>query len=358
MTLAELRTKIDALDEQVIRLLNERADLVHDVGLVKKAEGGEIYAPEREEQVLRSLAAKARSMHSRLPERAIRAIYREIMSASFALEKGLVIAYFGPAGTNANQAARGRFGASVEYSSQMTVSDVFDAVARRNADYGVVPIEDAMESAVGHTLDVFTGSDLRICAEIVLRVEIHLVSRSPEAEIIRVYAPPAVLVHTGRWLRQHLPAAQLVEVSSSPRAAECAAHEPGSAALTNPLAAELFALPVVASKIHDNPAATARFLVIGRRMSPRTGDDRTTLMFGLKDQPGALVNAIAPFERLGVNIRKIESRPSKLRPNVDIFYLDIDGHAEDAQVAKALVELESHCSVFKVLGTYPRSAPI
>ena len=192
MTLAEIRKHIDACDEQIIRLLNERADLVHEVGVVKRAEGSAIYVPEREEQVLRSLAEKARAMQSRLPEPAIRAIYREIFSASLALEKDLTIAYFGPEATNTHQAARSRFGASVKYAAQVTIADVFDAVARGRADYGVVPIENSTEGAVNHTLDVFMESDLRICAQIMMRIENHLAAKGPREELRKIYSHPQV----------------------------------------------------------------------------------------------------------------------------------------------------------------------
>ena len=192
MALPEIRKKIDAVDEQIIRLLNERADLVHEVGVVKKAQGQPIYAPEREEQVLRALAAKSREMNSRLPEKSIRAIYREIMSAALALEKDITIAYFGPPSTNTHQAARSRFGTSVNYVPQLTIPDVFDAVARGRADYGVVPIENSTEGAVNHTLDVFMDSDLRICAQILMKIENHLAAKCPRGEITKLYS------HRGR----------------------------------------------------------------------------------------------------------------------------------------------------------------
>src|SRR5436190_9869174 len=268
MSLSDLRNKIDTLDEQIIRLLNERADLVHEVGLIKKAEGGAIYAPEREEQVLKGLASKARDMQSRLPEPAIRAIYREIMSASFALEKGLVIAYFGPVATNTHQAARGRFGASVEYAAQVTIADVFDAVSRGKADYGVVPIENSTEGAVNHTLDVFMDSDLRICAQILMRIENHLAARIPKGEIRRLYSHPQVFGQCRNWLRTNLPEVDLIEVSSTPRAAELAATEDGSAAITGAMAAEVHGLNILAPSIQDIASNTTRFLVIGRMPSP------------------------------------------------------------------------------------------
>src|SRR4051812_11434793 len=272
MTLPEIREKIDALDEQIIRLLNERADQVHEVGVIKKAEGAAIYSPEREEQVFRRLLEKAQALQSRLPNKAIRAIYREIISASYALEKGLVIAYFGPEATNTHQAARGRFGASVEYAAQVTIADVFDAVSRGKADYGVVPIENSTEGAVNHTLDVFMDSDLRICAQILMRIENHLAARVTKTELRRLYSHPQVFGQCRNWLRTNLPDVDLIEVSSTPRAAELAAKEHNAGALVGAMAAEFHGLNILEAGVQDHPNNTTRFLVVGERTSPRTGD--------------------------------------------------------------------------------------
>src|SRR5712671_1216332 len=225
MDLPEIRLKIDAVDEQIIRLLNERSDLVHEVGIWKKAQGQPIYAPEREEQVLRALAAKAREMNSRLPEKSIRAIYREIMSAALALEKDLTIAYFGPPATNTHQAARSKFGASVAYTPNVSIADVFDVVARGNADYGVVPIENSTEGAVNHTLDVFMDSELRICAQILMKIENHLVAKGPREKIRRIYSHPQVFGQCRQWLQRTMPNVELIEVGSTPRAAELASQQ-------------------------------------------------------------------------------------------------------------------------------------
>jgi chorismate mutase/prephenate dehydratase len=356
MSLPEIRTRIDALDEQIIRLLNERADCVHEVGLIKKAEGSAIYAPEREEQVFRKLFAKAKDLQSRLPDKSIRAIYREIISASYALEKGLVIAYFGPQSTNTHQAARSRFGASVEYAAQVTIADVFEAVARGNADYGVVPIENSTEGAVNHTLDVFMESELRICAQILMKIENHLASKGPKAELKRLFSHPQVFGQCRNWLRLNLPTVELVEVSSTPRAAELAAQDPQSGALVAAMAAEAFELQILERSIQDNPNNTTRFLVVGHQTSARTGDDRTSLMFSLQDKPGALFSAIEPFKRLTINMSKIESRPSKRKAWEYFFFVDIDGHTDDEAVQAALAELQTHCTFVKVLGTYPRGS--
>jgi chorismate mutase/prephenate dehydratase len=357
MSLPEIRKKIDTLDEQLVKLLNERAELVHAVGVVKKAEGSAIYAPEREEQVLRSLVDKNRAHGGRLPEKAIRAIYREIMSASLALEKDLTIAYFGPEATNTHQAARNKFGASVAYLPQVSIADVFDIVARGNADYGVVPIENSTEGAVNHTLDVFMESDLRICAQVLMKIENHLVAKISREQIRKLYSHPQVFGQCRNWLRQNLSTVDLVEVSSTPRAAELASKDPVAGAITGKMAAEAYGLSILEPTIQDIPNNTTRFLVIGHNPSPPTGDDRTSVMFCVQDKPGALFAALEPFNRLRISMSKIESRPSKRKAWEYFFFVDVDGHATEPKLQEALAELEKHCTFTKVLGTYPKTSP-
>jgi chorismate mutase/prephenate dehydratase len=354
MNLPEIRQKIDALDEQLLALLNQRADLVHEVGLVKKRDGSAIYVPEREEQLLRSLAEKN---HGRLPEKSIRAIYREIMSASFALEKGLSIAYLGPEATWTHQAARGKFGASVEYAAQPNIADVFNAVERDKADYGVVPIENSTEGAVNYTLDVFADSDLKICAEILLKIENNLIARIQRSEIRKVYSHPQVFGQCRNWLRVNLPNADYVEVSSTTRAAELAASEPNAAALAGKMAAEVYQLDVLEASIQDNPNNSTRFLVIGHTACVPTGFDKTSLMFNVQDKPGSLFAALAPFKELKLNLSKIESRPSKRKAWDYFFFVDVDGHNQDEALVTALEELHRHCSFVKILGSYPKISP-
>jgi chorismate mutase/prephenate dehydratase len=356
VSLPEIRAKIDSVDEQLIRLLNERADLVHQVGEVKRAEGAEFYAPEREEHVFRRLVEMSRALNSRFPEKSIRAIYREIMSASLALEKDLTIAYFGPVATNTHQAARSKFGASVAYVPQVSIGDVFDAVARGQADYGVVPIENSTEGAVNHTLDMFMESELRICAQILLRIENHLLSKSPREEIRKIYSHPQVFGQCRNWLRANMPGIDLIEVSSTPRAAELAAAEPHSGALAGRMAGEVYGLNVVAESIQDIPNNTTRFLVIGQSSSPPSGNDRTALMFCIRDEPGALFHALEPFNRLRISLSKIESRPSKRKAWEYFFFADVDGHASEPALIEALEALGQHCSFVKILGSYPKTS--
>ena len=355
MDLKDLRSKIDVLDTELIRLLNERADLVRDVGEIKRASGLEIYAPEREESLLSTLVAKSQALGGRLPPESLRAIYREIMSASLALEKDLSIAFFGPEATWTHQAARGKFGASVRYLSQPSISDVFDAVARCRADYGVVPIENSTEGAVNHTLDEFIESDLHICAQVALRIEHHLMARVERDAIRRVFSHPQVFGQCRQWLRINLPAADLIEVASTSRAGEMAAKADDAGAVAGRMVAERHGLTILESSVQDLPNNTTRFLVIGQRDCPATGHDRTSLMFGVPDRAGALFAALEPLQREGISMSKIESRPSKRKPWEYVFFVDVDGHRQDEVLISALSALEGRCTFLKVLGSYPNA---
>lgn len=356
MPLTEVRKKIDSVDAQLIELLNQRADLVHEVGQIKRENGGAVFAPDREEALLRSLVKKNTELHGRLPSSAIRAIYREIMSASYALERGLIIAYFGPAGTYTHEAARSKFGASVDYVSQSNITEVFNIVARGKADFGVVPIENSTEGAITHTLDEFMDSELKICAQILLRIEHNLLSKCPREEIRKIYSHPQSLGQCRQWLRSNFPTAEIVEASSNTRAAQHAAKEPGTAAIAGRMAAELYELTILEASIQDSVNNTTRFLVIGQQSCPPTGNDKTSLMFSVHDKSGALFAALEPFDRLGISMSKIESRPSKRKAWEYCFFVDVEGHAEDAKVIDALGELEKRCTRVKILGSYPKTA--
>ncbi len=354
MPLDGVRKAIDKIDTQLLKLLNDRAELVHEVGVIKKREGLQIYAPEREELLLRKLVEMNQG---RLPEKSIRAIYREIMSAALALEDDLKIAYLGPEGTWTHQAAIKKFGHSVAYRPQASFADVFDEVARRKADYGVVPIENSTEGAVSHTLDLFVESPLHICSQILLRIEHCLLASIPRSEIKTVYSHPQVFGQCKEWIARHMPAVDLVEVSSTTKAAQIASERAseGAAAMGGALAAELYNLEILESSIQDRATNTTRFLVISEKTCPPTGKDRTSLLFSTQDEPGALVRALNAFESFDINLSKIESRPSKQKDWEYIFYVDLAGHCEDETVASAIKEVRTHCSQLKLLGSYPDS---
>lgn len=355
MPLDPLRQKIDAIDSELLRLLNERAEIVHEIGAIKKAGGMMIYAPEREEALLQSLVRKNEELKGRLPERSVRAIYREIMSAALALEDDLKIAYLGPEGTWTHQAAINKFGSSVTYVPKPGFQDVFDEVARRRAHYGVVPIENSSEGAVNHTLDLFADSHLKICAQILLRIENCLMSKVPREEIKVLYSHPQVFGQCRNWLQQNFPATDRVEVSSTTRAAEIAARTPNAAALGGALGGRLHGLNILETSIQDSATNTTRFLVLSEKTCPPTGNDRTSIMFSVRNEPGSLYKALTPFKEFQINMSKIESRPSRRRDWEYFFFVDILGHCEDEKLVKALRELEAQCSFVKILGSYPNT---
>ena len=352
MNLDDIRLSIDQLDRQLLDLLTQRAELVHQVGEVKKRDGLQIYAPEREAALLKKLVDLNQG---RLPEHSVRAIFREIMSAALHLEDDLAIAYLGPEGTWTHQAAIKKFGHSVRYDAQPNFAEVFDQVTRRKADYGVVPIENSTEGAVSHTLDLFVDSPLQICAQILLRIENGLMAAIPRERIRTLYSHPQVFGQCRGWILRNFPDADLVEVSSTTRAAQLAKEKAGegAAALGGTLAAQLNGLTMLEEAIQDRATNTTRFLVIGEKTCPPTGKDRTSLLFAIHDRPGSLVRALQAFEHFNINMSKIESRPSKRKDWEYIFYVDLAGHCEEAMVKDALGELEKHCSLLKVLGSYP-----
>jgi len=353
MSLEELRGSIDGIDDRILDLLRERAELVEKVGQVKDKSGESYYAPEREEALLRRLAAANRS---RLPESSLRAIYREILSSMRALEQTIKVAYLGPRSTFSHQAAARHFGSAVELLPERTIAEVFEAVERDRAHYGVVPIENSQEGSVNATLDRFMDSEARICAQIFLPVELNLLGRGPLDKVRKVYSHPQPFGQCRRWLAEHLPSAECIEVSSTARAAEMAAAEAGAAALAGGMAGEEFGLPVLARSIQDSASNVTRFFVIGRQPARPSGRDKTSVMFAVKDQPGALAKALAPFEKSGISLTRIESRPSKRQAWEYYFFADFAGHAEEAKVAAALAELSSVCAFTRILGSYPDTA--
>jgi chorismate mutase/prephenate dehydratase len=350
MSLSEHRQSIDKLDAQIVRLLNERTRHVLAIGEIKLKAGEEIYAPHRERAVLDRVCARNAGP---ITNEQLRSIYREIMSSALALEKTMTIAYFGPEATFTHQAALQKFGASLNYSAQKTIADVFLEVAKRAADYGVVPVENSTEGVVTHTLDMFADSDLKIVSQIVLQIQQCLMGHSPVAKIRKLYVHPQSLAQCRGWLAKHLPAVELVEASSNARSAELAAREKFAAALGGALAAEKYGLKILAHDIQDSTVNVTRFIVLGHQCSPPTGNDRTSLMLSVADRAGALHQAIAAFRKFGINMTRIESRPSKRKAWEYYFFIDCAGHYQDPRVAKAIQQLGKHCNFVKILGSYP-----
>ncbi|MDD5561431.1 MAG: prephenate dehydratase [Candidatus Omnitrophica bacterium] len=350
MPLNKMRKKIDLLDRKLISLLNLRAEITKEIGRIKINTGKSIYSPEREMQVLHKVADLNKGP---LKKDAIEAIYREIMSASLALEKLLRIAYMGPQASFSNLAALKRFGSQMSFIACATIPDVFLEVERGAADYGVVPVENSIEGAVTHTLDMLVDSELKICSQVILNVSHNLLANCPKDKIRKIYSNPQVFGQCRIWLQKNLPNSELADVSSTTRAAELAKKDKNSAAIASLLASKTYGLKVLASGIQDSLRNITRFLVVGKNVAARTGHDKTSLLFSIKDRVGALYEMLLPFRKYGVNLTKIESRPSKKKAWEYYFFVDILGHQDDDKVKKALNELEHKCTYLKILGSYP-----
>ena len=352
MSLDTHRQAIDSIDAKLVALLNERIDHVQAIGQIKHRDGGSIYAPHREKAVLDRVCALNEGS---LPSESLRAVYREIMSAAIALEKPTTIAFFGPEATYTHQAAIRKFGASLGYQALKTIGDVFDEVSKERADYGVVPVENSTEGVVTHTLDMFVDSPLKIVAQIVMRIQHCLLGTGERSEIKKLYTHPQPLGQCRIWLQTQIPHVEVIETSSTTRAAELAAKEPNAAAIAGALAAEHYGLNILESDIQDNAANATRFLVLGKQCRPATGEDRTSIMVSIDHSVGALHRAIAPFQSLELNMSKIESRPSKRKAWEYFFFIDFDGHMDDSKVKEAVALLERECNSVKILGSYPKS---
>jgi chorismate mutase/prephenate dehydratase len=355
-SLASLRQAIDAVDDQVLALLNRRAGLAAEVGQLKTATTPEalFHAPKREREVLARLETENGGP---FPDAAVRTIFQEIMSACLSLEKPLRVAFLGPEGSFTHLAARHQFGGSSQSLPLGTIQAVFQAVERARADYGVVPVENATEGSVDTTLDAFLDSPLRICAEILLPVDQALLLR-PDLDLAgvrRVYSHPQALGQCRRWLEAHLPQADRIEAPSTSEAARLAREDAEGAAVASELAAELFGLKVVETRIQDLAANATRFLVLGPKGAEPSGRDRTTLLAMAQDGPGALLRLLEPLARRGLNLSRIQSRPTRRKLWEYAFFLDVEGHAEDPLMAEALVDLQGACASLKVLGSYPQA---
>lgn len=352
MSLDEVRSKIDRIDRELLRLLNERAELVHEVGEIKRKDDLDIYVPGREDQLLRKLATLNAEQKGRLTERAIRAIFREIMSAALALEDSLKIAYLGPAGSWTHQVAVNKFGHCVEYVAEASTEAVFNRVAAQEVDYGVLPIEHSSEGAVHHTLDHLAGSELRIYAEILWKADAAVMLRDPSKPVTAIHGHPQMIAHCRPWLVEQFPGARLIESATSSLAAEEAAREDGIAALGTPLGAELHGLRVLASSPKAYATQT-RFIILGRRSGPPSGNDNTMLMVDASDRVGSLMEILQAFASRNVNVRQIENRPMPGDGRQARFFLEVSGHFEDTGIQEAISGLGSASASAKILGSYP-----
>jgi len=350
--LDELRRKIDELDRQIVELLNARARVVVEVGRAKQAGNLQIYAPDREKAVLDRIAGLN---DGPLPQRSLQAIYRELMSGSFALEQPLRIGYLGPEGSFSNLAAQRKFGASVEYLPLADIRAIFEEVARGHVDLGLVPVENSVGGGVIDTLDGFIQHPVQICAEVLVEVHHNLLANCPPEEITMIASKPEVFAQCRNWLSRGLHKVDLIPVASSSKAAEMASQQHGLAAIGSSLAAELYGLKTVFANIEDAANNLTRFLVLGTRSPGRTGHDKTSLMFTTAHRAGALVEVLNVLGRYGVNMTNIDTRPSKRRNWEYYFFVDCDGHQADENVAAAVEDSREHCLEMHVLGSYPRA---
>lgn len=358
ITLSDMRERIDSLDTQMLELLSERAACAEKVGEIKRAAGEKdicFYRPEREAQILRRMLETNKGP---LRDEQITRIYRAIISSCLGLEQCLRIAYLGPEGTYTQAATQKHFSDGVKMLPLASISQVFREVESNTVDYGVVPIENSTEGVVSHTLDLLVQSPLKICGEIHLPIHHSLLSNNaPDhyLDIQKVYAHQQSLAQCRQWLDVNLPNAERIPVSSNAEGARIVQHEMGSVAIAGRVAAELYKLEILQENIEDNPNNTTRFLVIGNQVVAESGDDKTTILVSAKNRSGALYHLLKPLTRYGLDMTRIESRPSKDTNWEYLFFMDIDGHCDDDKVKSALKELEQEAELTRVLGSYPKA---
>jgi chorismate mutase/prephenate dehydratase len=351
--LSDYRKEIDRIDDEILRLLNERSKSVIEIGKLKKQKDAEanLHTPAREAAIIDRLM---RQSQGPFPIEAIRSVYREIMSASLSLEGPQKVAYLGPRATFTHMACMQKFGSSAQYVPVNSIKDVFSEVERGRAHFGVVPIENTTEGVVNHTLDMFIDSNLLIYGEVLQEVSHHLLSKSGVVDgVKKIYSHPHAIAQCRHWLETNLPHVPVSEVASTARAAEICVDDPSAGAIASELAAQLYGLKVIRSRIEDNMNNFTRFLVLSQKPPERTGKDKTSLMLSVKDKVGALYDLLRPFASHGLNMTKIESRPSRRKAWEYIFFVDVEGHMEEERVKKAIEEIKGRCLFMKVLGSYP-----
>ena len=351
-SLRNLRTQIDKLDRHILDLVNKRAGLAAEIGRVKNEHSAELFSPAREEEVLQNVVEANKGP---LDPTTIRALFREIISGSRALQKVLKVAYLGPEYSFSHLAAVERFGQTIEFMKVGSIAAVFEEVNRSHADFGVVPLENSTDGRVADTLDMFMRlPQLKICAEVRLRIHHNLLANCEQQEIRRVYSKPQALSQCRNWLSKNVPHASLHEVASTATAAELAQREPGAAAVASREAAVRYGLRILFPDIEDSPYNETRFAVIGHQKAGRTGHDKTTVMFHIPHSSGSLVQALEVFKQAKTNLTWIESFPAARTPKPEyIFFVEFEGHQEDPKVARTLKALSDHCHQMTVLGSYP-----
>ena len=347
--LDRLRGEIDRVNDSILELLNERARYARAIGTLKV---GQAYRPEREAEVLRRM--KERNPGP-LSDATVAFLFREIMSACLALERPITVAYLGPPGTFSESAAMKHFGLAAVTRPMPSIDEVYRAVESGAADFGVVPVENSTEGAVGRSLDLMPQTPAKVCGEVLIRIHHHLMSREPVpvSAIRRIYSHSQSLAQCHEWLNANVPEAERVAVASNAEAARRAAEEPGNAAVAGDRAAEHYGLAILASNIEDEPNNTTRFLILGDYEPKPSGHDRTSLVLSARNRAGAVYEMLTPFATRGVSMTKFESRPSRVALWEYLFFVDIEGHRDDANVAAALEEVGGIAGYLKVLGSYP-----
>jgi chorismate mutase / prephenate dehydratase len=350
--LTHCRQRIDALDDQILVLFNERAKCAQQVGHLKASRAeSTVYRPERESSVLQRVMENNKGP---LPSTAVGYLFREIMSACLALERPLKAAYLGPEGTYSQQATLKHFGRGAEAVPCSSIDDVFHTLETQSVDYAVVPVENSTEGSVGRTLDLMVNTSLKICGEVFLPIRHALLSNETELLSIKtVYLHPQTLGQCQNWLQKNIPHAQMVTVSSNAEAARRAAREPQTAAVASEQTSILYRMPILRYPIQDDVNNTTCFWVLGHQDVPPSGKDKTSLVLSAKHKPGAVVELLQPLAAYQINMTRFESRPSKMSPWEYLFFIDVECHAQDSRLASALEALRDRALLFKVLGSYP-----
>ncbi len=350
MDIEELRKQINELDAHIVKLLNERTQVALEIGRLKENQDAPTFAPHREEEVF----ARVKGMNQGpLPPSSIEAIYREIVSACRAPERPFEVAFLGPEGSFGHVAARKYFGNATTYLPIQQQTDIFAEVETGRADYGVVAIENSTDGVVRDIQDMFMKSSLKICAEVLMPISHHLLSQSPLNKITQIYSHRQAFAQCRDWLRDHIPQAEKIHLSSTSEAAMYASEHPEAAAIASKLAAEVYGLNIIAANIADDTQNTTRFIIISHHDSEPTNHDKTSLLFAVKDQSGALLRVLECFYRYKLNLSKIESRPSRNKAWEYVFFADVEGHREDENVKKAIADAGKMCTQIKLLGSYP-----
>ncbi len=353
MKIEKLREKINGVDDQILELLNTRADIVKEIGKSKVKNSLNFYDPAREERILTRLQKKNKGS---FPNASIVAVFREIISASLSLEKPLKIFYLGPEATFTHIAALKKFGFAATLNSMISLKQIFSALERDQADYGVVPLENSIEGVASHTLDLFIDSELKIFTEIILKIKHDLLALHTDfSKISKIYAHPHSLLQCSEWIREHWKNKSIVEVSNTSQAISQVSRDPSTALIAEETIGGIYNLHTVCKRIEDTTRNFARFLVLKKTWSPVTKEDQTSILFSMKNQVGALSLLLQPFVHHQISLLRIESRPVPNRPWECVFLVDFDGHIEEIRVKEALEELKIHCDFLKILGSYPKS---